>query len=92
VVLRDQGPGDFRDRPAAMPDMTGSARPISAPCTRTTAGPPPDWSKTMTVPSAEVTVPVRMPLMFRPRLSQLAGSLRHSTSQWCPSGSVKPRW
>ena len=49
-----------------MPDMTGSARPISAPCTRTTAGPSPDRSKTMTVPSAEVTVPVRMPLMFRP--------------------------
>src|SRR5215470_394752 len=49
-----------------MPDMTGSARPISAPGTRTTAGPSPDWSKTMTVPSAEVTVPVRMPFTFRP--------------------------
>jgi hypothetical protein len=42
--------------------MTGSARSFSAPWTKTTAGPAPDWSKTMTVPSAEVTVIVRMPL------------------------------
>src|SRR5437763_329045 len=47
--------------------MTGSARLFSAPWTRTTAGPAPDRSTAMRVPSAEVTVPVWMPLTTAPR-------------------------
>jgi len=78
-----------RDRPAATPDMTGSARPISAlhqDDRRACAGLIEDDDGAVGrghragLDAAHV-----------PGLSQLAGSIRHSASQWCPSRSVKPR-